>query len=204
MLPFKIVSQSSFGQPTYDKELFVVVQAVKKSKHYQPLQFLQSQSKMQQVRHYNWMELLQQFHLLIKYKKGATKNLPDMLSQPSLKKIAAICMLMQYQSFTHDLLSEDYQRDDDFKGTYQQLKERLVADLEGNEYNLQNGPLYKLRQVMHTTGYQNSVDERSSYFQDSRAFWHQKDGGKSVEVCLFAKDARESGEICQGLCFSQH
>jgi hypothetical protein len=67
--------------PTYDKELFEIVQAVKKWKHYllgketiihtdhQPLQYLQSQRKMQQVRHYKWLGFLQQFHLLIKYKK---------------------------------------------------------------------------------------------------------------------------------------
>jgi hypothetical protein len=67
--------------PTYDKELFVIVQAMKKWKHYllgketiihinhQPLKYLQSQSKMQQVRHYKWLGFLQQFHLLIKYKK---------------------------------------------------------------------------------------------------------------------------------------
>jgi hypothetical protein len=76
--------------------------------NHQPLQSLQSQSKMQQVRHYKWMGFLQQFHLLIKYKKGATNKLVGMLSQPPLKKIATIGMLMQLEPFTHDLLSEDY------------------------------------------------------------------------------------------------
>jgi hypothetical protein len=69
--------------PTYDKELFVILQVVKKWKNYllgkyttihtdhQPLQYLQRQSKMQ--RHYKWLEFLQQFRLLIRYKKDLQK-----------------------------------------------------------------------------------------------------------------------------------
>ena len=68
--------------PKYEKELYVLVQCVKKWKHYlmgketivhtdhQPLQYLQSQKKLQQPRHFRWMGFLQQFHLVIRYKKG--------------------------------------------------------------------------------------------------------------------------------------
>ena len=68
--------------PTYDKELYALVQSVKKWKHYlmgkeivihtdhQPLQYLHSQTKLQQSRHYRWMGLLQQFHLVIRHKRG--------------------------------------------------------------------------------------------------------------------------------------
>lgn len=64
--------------PTYDKELYVLVQSVKKWKHYlmgketiidsdhQPLLYLHSQSKLEQSRNFKWMGFLQQFHLVIK------------------------------------------------------------------------------------------------------------------------------------------
>jgi hypothetical protein len=80
--------------PTYDNELYALVQSVKKWKHYllgketiihtdhQPLQYLQSQSKLQQARHFRWKGFLQQFHLVIRYKKGIFNKVTDMLSRP--------------------------------------------------------------------------------------------------------------------------
>lgn len=70
---------------TCDKELYPLVQSVKKWKHYlmgkemiihtyhQPLQYLHSQYKLQQSRNFRCMGFLQQFHLVIKYKGSRTK-----------------------------------------------------------------------------------------------------------------------------------
>jgi len=41
-------------------------------------------------------------------------------------------------------LSEDYEADEDFRGVYKKLKERVVVVMEGNEYHLQDGLFYKL------------------------------------------------------------
>ena len=49
---------------------------------HQPLQYLQSQTKLQQARHFRWMGFLQQFHLVIRYKKGIFNKVADMLSRP--------------------------------------------------------------------------------------------------------------------------
>ena len=64
-------SQAVANYPTHDKDLYDLVQSVKKSKHYlmgketiihtdhQPLQYLQSQTKLQQSHHYRWVGFLQ-------------------------------------------------------------------------------------------------------------------------------------------------
>jgi hypothetical protein len=77
--------------PTYDKELYALVQDVKKWKYYlmgketiihidhQPLQYLHAQGKLQQTRNYKW-GYLQKNHFIIKYKMGSTNKLEDMLS----------------------------------------------------------------------------------------------------------------------------
>jgi hypothetical protein len=63
-------NQAIVNYPTYDKELYALVQSIKKWKHYllgketiihtdhQPLQYLQAQTKLQQSRHYRWMGFL--------------------------------------------------------------------------------------------------------------------------------------------------
>jgi hypothetical protein len=78
---------------TYDKELYALFQSVNKWKNYllgketiihidhQPLQYLQAQTKLQQSRHYRRMGFLQQFHLVIKYKKGTSNKVADMISR---------------------------------------------------------------------------------------------------------------------------
>jgi hypothetical protein len=132
----KLFHGAVLDYPTYDKDIFVIVQAMKKWKHYllgkeiiihidhHPLQYLKSRSKMHQVRNYKWLGFLQQFHLLIKYNKGATNKLAYMLSRPPLKE-------------GHE----------DFRGFYKQLKERVVIVMEGNEYHLQYGLFYKLEKL---------------------------------------------------------
>ena len=89
---------------------------------------------MKQVRHYKWLGFLQQFNLLIKYKKGVVNNLTDMLSRPPLEKIAAVGIIMHLEPFTHDLMSEDYEAVGDFRGVYKQLMERTTTAMVGIKY----------------------------------------------------------------------
>ena len=86
----EIFSKAVINYLTYDKELFSLVESVKKWKHHlmgkeimiridhQSLQYLQSQNKLQQSCHCRWMGFIQQFHLVIKYKKGVSNKVTYM------------------------------------------------------------------------------------------------------------------------------
>jgi hypothetical protein len=122
-------NQAIVNYPTYDKELYALVKSVKKWKNYllgketiihidhNPLQYLQAQTKMQQSQHYRWMGFLQQFHLLIKYKKGTCNKVVDMISRPPI--VASIILKNTYLS--HDSYVEKYSIDEDFKEVYDKL-----------------------------------------------------------------------------------
>jgi len=121
--------QAVVNYPTYDKELYALVQSVKKWKHYllgketiihtdhQPLQYLQAQTKLQQYRHYRWMGFLQQFHLVIKYKKGTSNKVADMISRPPI----AASIILKNTSLSHDRYVEQYAIDEDFKEVYEKI-----------------------------------------------------------------------------------
>jgi hypothetical protein len=136
--------------PTYDKELYALVQSVKKWKHYllgketiihtdhQPLQYLQSQSKLQQARHFRWMGFLQQFHLVIRYKKGIFNKVVDMLSRP----IISASVILKQSPIMHESYVEQYALDTDFKEVYETLcHSNHVEELD---YHVHNNLLYHL------------------------------------------------------------
>ncbi|KAH9291640.1 hypothetical protein KI387_043172, partial [Taxus chinensis] len=137
---------------TYDKELYALVQVVKKWKHYlmgketiihmdhQPLQYLQAQNKLQQARHYKWMGFPQQFHLIIKYKKGVTNKLADMLSRPPF--LSAMGTLTLLEPFLCEAYQEGYEQDPNFAEIFQQ-KPPSEGFAPRGEYYFQDGFLYK-------------------------------------------------------------
>ena len=71
---------------------------------HQPLQYLQSQKKLQQSRHFKWMGFLQQFHLVIRYKKRIFNKFVDMLSRP----IISAYTLLKNDSIVRESYIEQY------------------------------------------------------------------------------------------------
>ena len=73
--------EAKINYSTYDKKFYNLVQALKQWRHYllgketilhtdhHPLIFINSQSKIQEQRHLKWASYIQQFHVVIKYKK---------------------------------------------------------------------------------------------------------------------------------------
>ena len=84
---------------------------------HQPLQYLQSQTKLQQSRHFRWMGFLQQFHLVIRYKKGIHNKVVDMSSRPP----STIATILKHNSITHESYIEQYAEDKYFKEVYATL-----------------------------------------------------------------------------------
>jgi hypothetical protein len=104
---------------TYDKELYALVQSVKKWKNYllgkekiihtdhQPLLYLHAQTNCNNLDTTDgWV-----FHLLIKYKKGTSNKVADMISRTPIG--ASIILKNTYLS--HDNYVEKYAIDEDFK-----------------------------------------------------------------------------------------
>jgi hypothetical protein len=127
-----------------------LVQSVKKWKHYllgketiihtnnQPLQYLQSQTKLQQTSHFRWMGFLQQFHLVIRYKKGIYKKVVDMLSRP----IFSTSIIIEHNSTMRESYVEQYALDVDFKEVYATLcHSNQVQELD---YHVHDNILYHL------------------------------------------------------------
>ena len=63
------------------------------------------------------MGFLQQFHLVIKYKKGTSNKVADMLFRPP--SVASI--VLKNDSLSHESYIEQYATDDDFKDIYEKL-----------------------------------------------------------------------------------
>jgi hypothetical protein len=145
---FETLKQYVVNYATYDKEFYALFQSVKKWKHYllgketiihtdhQPLQYLQAQTKLQQSRHYRWMGFLQQFHMVIKYKKGTSNKVSDMISRPPI--VASI--ILKNTSLSHDSYVEKYSIDEDFK----EVNEKLTHGAQVENYCLEGKLLYRI------------------------------------------------------------
>lgn len=137
---------------TYDKELYVIVQACKKWKHYilgketiihidhKPLQILQTQGKLKNDRHQRWLTYLQQFYLNIYHKKGSTNKVVDCLTRPP---IAGVSMMLEscghkIENFTR--LCENY---NEFSNVYTHLLEGKHV----NDFYFQDEILFHIGQI---------------------------------------------------------
>jgi hypothetical protein len=82
------------------------------------------------------MGFLQQFHLVINYKKGKSNKVVDMLSRPPI--VASI--ILKNTSLSHDIYVEQYAIDEDFKEVYV----KLTLGAQEENYCLQGKLLYHL------------------------------------------------------------
>ena len=84
------------------------------------------------------MVFLHQFHLVIKYKKGVTNKVADMLSRPYLNA----SVTLQDSSLKHESYIEQYCTDADFKDIYESLTHG--SQVEEINYHVHDKLLYHL------------------------------------------------------------
>jgi hypothetical protein len=82
------------------------------------------------------MGFLQQFHLVIKYKKGTSNKVVDMISRPPIDA----SIILNNTSLCHDIYVEQYVIDEDCKEVY----EKLTHGAQVENYCLQGKLLYHL------------------------------------------------------------
>jgi hypothetical protein len=132
--------------PTYDKEMYSIVQACRQWRHYilgkeivihtdhKPLQFIQTQGKLQNDHHQKWSTYLQQFHLNIKYKTRSTNRVIDCLSRPPDAELTTVLDSCGHETYGWPQL---YDTNPDFATTYQMLGANAIVD----NFHLQDGLL---------------------------------------------------------------
>jgi hypothetical protein len=135
---------------TYDKELYAIIQALKKWRHYlvskefvlyidnQALQFITRQEKLNQ-RHAKWIEFMQNFTFFIKHISGNPNKVVDALNRRIL-----ILQEFQVKTLGFDYLKEMYHSDPDFGEAYEACVNPILRDRsQWVEYLIQDGLMFK-------------------------------------------------------------
>jgi len=98
------------------------------------------------------MGFLQQFHLVIRYKKGTQNKIADMLSRPP---IVATVVILQNSSLMHEGYKEQYEVDPDFQSIYGKL---ILGNEVGNiEFHVNDGLLFHLGKLCIPIGERNDL-----------------------------------------------
>ena len=108
---------------------------------HQPLIFINSHSKIQEQRYLKWETYLQQFHLVIKYKKGSTNKMADFLSQPPMQDLH----ILEVCCVGYDSWKAIYEEDPSFGEIWRVLQQpTMINQTPFLDYTIHDGWLYKL------------------------------------------------------------
>ena len=139
------LSGAALKYPTYDKELYALVRALQAWQHYlwprefvihtdhESLKHLKGQDKLNR-RHAKWVEFIETFPYVIKYKQGKENVVADALSRRYTLLNSLSAKLLGFE-----FIKELYQHDDDFSDIYASCDNGVVSD----DFYLFDGFLFK-------------------------------------------------------------
>ena len=119
------LSGATLNYPTYDKELYALVRSLETWQHYllakefvihtdhEMLKHLRGQTTLKR-RHAKWLEFVETFSYIIKYKKGKGNIVADALSRRY-----ALISIMEAKVLGSEHLKDQYEEDLDFGAIYQ-------------------------------------------------------------------------------------
>jgi hypothetical protein len=135
---------AALNYSTYDKELYALVRALQIWQHYlwsrefiihsdhQSLKFLRSQGKLQK-RHAKWLEFIEMFPYVIKYKHGKENIVADALSRRY-----ALLTSLQTKLLGFEMIKSLYANDSDFGHVWESCSTHAFGD-----YYMHDGYLFK-------------------------------------------------------------
>lgn len=133
------LSGAALNYPTYDKELYALVRTLQNWQHYlwprefvihsdhQSLKFLSSQGKLQK-RHAKWLEFIEMFPYVIKYKNGKENIVADALSRRY-----ALLTSLQTKLLGFEHIKDLYANDFDFGQVWDSCSKHAFGDYYKHE-----------------------------------------------------------------------
>ncbi|XP_027912354.1 uncharacterized protein LOC114171680 [Vigna unguiculata] len=210
------LSGAALNYSTYDKELYALVRALKTWQHYlfpkefvihsdhESLKYLKGQGKLN-TRHAKWVEFLEQFPYVIKYKRGKGNVVADALSRRH-----ALISMVETKLLGLEVLKGLYEEDKEFGQRYKEC-EKMAKD----EYYRFEGFLFRanrlcvpqssIRELLvkeaHRGGLMGHFGVLKTYdILHEHFYWvnMKKDVAKLCESCIECRQAK-SKVLPQGL-----
>ncbi|GKC34620.1 RNA-directed DNA polymerase [Tanacetum coccineum] len=205
---------------TYEQELYVVVQAIKKWEHYlierefvvysdhQSLKYFQTQRHLNKI-HAQWASFLEKFNYVIKHKSGASNKVADALIRKT-----TLLVTISNEVVGFDSIKKLYANDEDFGNIWMEIKTKQ----HWGEFILLDGYLFKgnhlcipktslriqLIKEVHARGLGAHLGQDKTIASvESRFYWPQlkRDVGAFVKRCVACQERKVKAQNT-GLCMS--
>ena len=106
---------------------------------HEELKYLNFQKRLN-VRHIKWVEFLQDYTFVLKYKAGVENKVTDTLSRRAM-----ILVVMSAEVIGFDRLREEYDSCPNFEKIYVALRDGSVREMD--DFLLQDGDLFRFRKL---------------------------------------------------------